>query len=532
MTKKVKRGIIGLILVCTVILGMNPNIPVFAGEEVPLSDGTEATGEDVFWAATEEYWAAEEDFWTAVDNFYGNDDEEIEGALPKYYAAVDSNESEDTVRKLYSEVSSTRGAVLTAYEKLKEKYEAVTEAYDAIQSEEIEGADDSIDEIKECYEEAENCLSELEEPDRPEMCFYWNAESAYWDELDSFWSAVGNYYGDEENDIVGALQEYNDALDNDETDMTAVLELYNAALDARGAVVEAYEVLSEKYTAVVEAYDALSEKEKAVAENHSEIVQSYPDAEGTYNDLETFALLDISEESEVQISGDAPEIVLNSDTADVLEKVDLTQEEKRAIYNGESTDIIMTVTDVEPTTEEEKLIGEKLGDYTVAQYLDIELLLKIGNNSRKIEDTAEAISISITIPDNLLNKNAAIERTYGIIRIHDGIATVIDGKYDASSGKLTFATDKFSIYAIIYKDEKVENPTSPVNPTNPTNPTQPVNSGNTINLTQTPQPAASQVASPKTGDDFPVVWVVMILLAAAVAVGISGEKVFGLMNRR
>ena len=60
--------------------------------------------------------------------------------------------------------------------------------------------------------------------------------------------------------------------------------------------------------------------------------------------------------------------------------------------------------------------------------------------------------IAITIPQNLVNHDSSIERTYRIVRIHDGVATLIDGNYDAATNQFTFATDGFSTYALVYED--------------------------------------------------------------------------------
>ncbi len=60
--------------------------------------------------------------------------------------------------------------------------------------------------------------------------------------------------------------------------------------------------------------------------------------------------------------------------------------------------------------------------------------------------------IAITIPQNLVNHDSSIERIYRIVRIHDGVATLIDGTYDATTNQFTFATDGFSTYALVYED--------------------------------------------------------------------------------
>jgi hypothetical protein len=45
-------------------------------------------------------------------------------------------------------------------------------------------------------------------------------------------------------------------------------------------------------------------------------------------------------------------------------------------------------------------------------------------------------------------------RTFEIIRLHDGKTDVIQGTYDEKTHVFTFETDKFSTYAIAYKENK------------------------------------------------------------------------------
>ena len=66
------------------------------------------------------------------------------------------------------------------------------------------------------------------------------------------------------------------------------------------------------------------------------------------------------------------------------------------------------------------------------------------------------IEITISIPQSLLNTDTTKTRTYQLLRYHEGEGvTVIDGTF--SNGKFTFTTNKFSTYAIIYKDTVLSN---------------------------------------------------------------------------
>lgn len=43
-------------------------------------------------------------------------------------------------------------------------------------------------------------------------------------------------------------------------------------------------------------------------------------------------------------------------------------------------------------------------------------------------------------------------REYKIIRLYNGKVTLLSGDFDEASGEVTFATDQFLTYAIVYSD--------------------------------------------------------------------------------
>ncbi len=95
------------------------------------------------------------------------------------------------------------------------------------------------------------------------------------------------------------------------------------------------------------------------------------------------------------------------------------------------------------------LIEGAKGDYTVGMYLDINLYKKVGNNEAvKVTKTNGNVEVSLVMPENLRKEG----RTYGIVRVHDNMAALISASYAGDSHLLTFKTDGFSTYAIVYKD--------------------------------------------------------------------------------
>ena len=121
---------------------------------------------------------------------------------------------------------------------------------------------------------------------------------------------------------------------------------------------------------------------------------------------------------------------------------------------------------------------------------------KVGNNNAtKVAETNGKIKASIVIPKKLRKSG----RTFEIIRVHDGVATAIAGTYDESTHVFTFETDKFSTYALAYKDA-----------------TSSSDSSSSISSNST------QSTAPKTGDPNDIrVWY-LLLIASLGGLGLLG----------
>ena len=154
------------------------------------------------------------------------------------------------------------------------------------------------------------------------------------------------------------------------------------------------------------------------------------------------------------VSGEGvPAINIASATDQLLNLAKLSEDENKAVKAGNKTQFVLSASGMTPTKEEIALIQSVLGNNAIGQYLNLNLTLKIsGRADRQITDLSAPMYIAITIPQNLVNHDSSIERTYRIVRIHDGVATLIDGTYDAATNQFTFATDGFSTYALVYED--------------------------------------------------------------------------------
>lgn len=157
------------------------------------------------------------------------------------------------------------------------------------------------------------------------------------------------------------------------------------------------------------------------------------------------------------VSGEGvPAINIASATDQLLNLAKLSEDENKAVKAGNKTQFVLSASGTTPTKEEIALIQSVLGNNVIGQCLNLNLTFKIsGREDRQITDLSAPMYIAITIPQNLVNHDSSIERIYRIVRIHDGVATLIDGTYDAATNQFTFATDGFSTYALVYEDVNI-----------------------------------------------------------------------------
>lgn len=223
--------------------------------------------------------------------------------------------------------------------------------------------------------------------------------------------------------------------------------------------------------------------------------------------------------------GAVPSVGLLTDKAELLAMLvnsgDITADELVQIANGASVDIVLTVKEANVADKVKTAMAQAAKDYTIGQYLDISLLKYMTVNGSQqaavaLPTTKDALTISVAVPDALINTNSAVNRTYCIVRNHEGTITVLDAAFDAASKTLTFKTDRFSDYAIAYKDTAV--PSSGSNPgsNNSSNGSE-TKKNEVAAPTPAPTPASTSkpstiTAMPQTGDTSnPTLYVVLLV---------------------
>ena len=168
-----------------------------------------------------------------------------------------------------------------------------------------------------------------------------------------------------------------------------------------------------------------------------------------------------------ETAGDMKESVKITESSDAGEIFGYTEEEVASINTGAKVDIIVSVDEstatvstedkenVKNAIESDKNLKEAGYNVESAMFLDIKVSKKVGDMAAvNITNTLKPLTFEITLSDKLINKDDSMVRTYKVVRIHDGKTTILDAVYDSTTNKITFNTDKFSTYAIIYNDVK------------------------------------------------------------------------------
>lgn len=210
---------------------------------------------------------------------------------------------------------------------------------------------------------------------------------------------------------------------------------------------------------------------------------------------------DTSIETEVNASDDAPAVKVDNLNDDLAVKL-LTDEEKAEYEDGTPVLVYLDVKAIDkadvPTADITAIEKTNSADgYTYGECLDLSLWKKLGNGTpTQIHDTnGNPIKITISIPDVLKNVPEGYTRTYRIVRVHNGVSTVLA---EGTGASLEVSSDKFSSYFIIFKD--VKKATDDKKQDTPTTDTK-----------------NTDTKAPKTGDKINMGVIVMIMIDSAMA---------------
>ncbi|MGN0345729.1 MAG: hypothetical protein ACI4DU_00415 [Lachnospiraceae bacterium] len=158
-----------------------------------------------------------------------------------------------------------------------------------------------------------------------------------------------------------------------------------------------------------------------------------------------------------------------------LAQIVLTEEDRQRLAAGESVKIWLEATEGHPTVEEqtltENLLQTVLPEYNLGTFLDFRLWKQFSTGQPTIiYNTSGNVTVKFHVPEPLINTDASVVRTYQMIRVHNGVTDVLPCSYDATAHMVSFETDRFSSYALVYTDVAQNNPNVSVNPLDGANP--------------------------------------------------------------
>ena len=241
---------------------------------------------------------------------------------------------------------------------------------------------------------------------------------------------------------------------------------------------------------------------------------------------------------------DAPAVSVDSDK---VNDAILTDDDKKAIEAGQNVDVKISVTDATNKVSSDakaaiedalKAAADKNASVKVGQYLDISIKKTVGGEKpTDVKETAKKISFTVDIPETMKNTDKNVSRTYYIIRMHDNKAEVIAtaSQAEVESGKITFATDKFSTYALAYADASVKPDDGKKDDTTVTKPddgkkddttvTTPDNGNNAADDAVTGSTTDTTNTTPKTGDtNAASMWMLLAIMGMAGIAFVTAKK--------
>lgn len=150
--------------------------------------------------------------------------------------------------------------------------------------------------------------------------------------------------------------------------------------------------------------------------------------------------------------------VVNSEKVqEILKETLANNEELAEAIQGKDVEIKVEVKSKEASkTEKENIenaVNKKDSDLTVVNYVEITIYVKDKDNGDelgKLETVKESITFTVPVPENLPEVAEGYERVFYIVRNHNGEIELLDAT--EKNGKLEFESDKFSTYAVAYKD--------------------------------------------------------------------------------
>lgn len=178
----------------------------------------------------------------------------------------------------------------------------------------------------------------------------------------------------------------------------------------------------------------------------------------------------------------------------LIENKEITANELSEVAEGKKIEIVLEVKEAQTN----ELIETNTKGYKVGKNLNITLNKIVNGTNESIHELSKVMKVTIKVPEELINKDSKTKREYYIARSHNGKVDILETKYNEKTNSLTFETDKFSDYAILYKDTKEKEAVTPT----------------VTNKETVKSESKKEVKKVKTGDNANIIGLMMLLVSS------------------
>ena len=178
----------------------------------------------------------------------------------------------------------------------------------------------------------------------------------------------------------------------------------------------------------------------------------------------------------------------------LIENKEITANELSEVAEGKKIEIVLEVKEAQTN----ELIETNTKGYKVGKYLNIIKNKIVNGTNESIHELSKVMKVTIKVPEELINKDSKTKREYYIARSHNGKVDILETKYNEKTNSLTFETDKFSDYAILYKDTKEKEAVTPT----------------VTNKETVKSESKKEVKKVKTGDNANIIGLMMLLVSS------------------
>ena len=178
----------------------------------------------------------------------------------------------------------------------------------------------------------------------------------------------------------------------------------------------------------------------------------------------------------------------------LIENKEITANELSEVAEGKKIEIVLEVKEAQTN----ELIETNTKGYKVGKYLNITLNKIVNGTNESIHELSKVMKVTIKVPEELINKDSKTKREYYIARSHNGKVDILETIYNEKTNSLTFETDKFSDYAILYKDTKEKEAVTPT----------------VTNKETVKSESKKEVKKVKTGDNANIIGLMMLLVSS------------------